>query len=191
MLAKEPPVYTFQEYLAFEEKAESKNEYRQGRIVAMAGASLTHNRIASNIHAALYNALPASPCAVYMSDLRLWIAQANRAVYPDIMVICGEPQLVAGRTDTVTNPTLIIEVLSKSTVEDDRSDKFQAYWTLSAFAEYVLVDQYRLRVEYFRRVSEKLWELLVFTQPDDVLSLKSIGVELPLAQIYRQVQWEG
>jgi Uma2 family endonuclease len=191
MLGKEQNLPTFEEYLTLEEKAAYKSEYHQGQIVAMAGASLAHNRIVSNLHAALYNALQTKPCAVFASDLRLWIEQANRAVYPDIMVICGEPRLVAGRTDTVTNPQIIIEVLSKSTAEEDRSDKFQAYWSLDTFAEYALVDQYRSRVEYFRRVNEKLWELLVFTQPDDVLTLKSIKVELPLAQIYRQVQWEG
>lgn len=187
MLAKEEPQYTFEEYLILEEKAEYKSEYRQGRIVAMAGASLAHNRIVSNIHATLYNALDSTPCDVYMSDLRVWIKAENRAVYPDVTVICGEPQLVEGRSDTVTNPKLIIEVLSKSTAEEDRSDKFQAYWSLDSFEEYVLVDQYRLRVEYFRRVSEKLWELLVFTQPDDILTLKSVGVDLPLARIYHQV----
>jgi Uma2 family endonuclease len=190
MLAKEQPFYTFEEYLIHEERAEYKSEYRQGRIVAMAGASLAHNRIVSNIHAALYNALQTKPCAVFMTDLRLWIKPENWAVYPDIMVICGEPQLVEGRTDTVTNPQIIIEVLSKSTAEEDRSDKFQAYWSLDTFEEYVLVDQYRLHIEYFRRVNEKLWELLVFMQPDDTLTLKSVEVELPLAQIYRQVQWE-
>lgn len=190
MLGKEQNLRTLEEYLILEEKAAYKSEYQQGHIVAMAGASLAHNRIVSNIHAALYNALHTKPCAVFASDLRLWIEPARRAVYPDVMVICGEPQLVAGRADTVTNPQIIIEVLSKSTAEDDRSDKFQAYWSLDSFEEYVLVDQYRLRVEYFRRVNEKLWELLVFTQPDDVLTLKSIEVELPLAQIYRQVQWE-
>jgi Uma2 family endonuclease len=77
-------------------------------------------------------------------------------------------------------------VVSKTGL-DDRSDKFQAYWTLDTFKEYILVDQYRLRVEYFRRESEKLWELLVFTQPDDILTLKSVGVMMSLAQIYHQV----
>lgn len=190
MLANEQRFYTFEEYLAYEEQAEYKSEYRQGQIVAMAGASLAHNRIVSNIHATLYNALQTKPCDVFTSDLRLWVKQENRAVYPDIMVICGEPHLVEGRTDTVTNPKLIIEVLSKSTAEDDRSDKFQAYWSLDTFEEYVLVDQYRVRVEYFRRVNEKLWELLVFTQSGDILTLKSIKVELPLDKIYHQVRWE-
>jgi Uma2 family endonuclease len=187
--AKNPP--TFEEYLMLEEKAAYKSEYRQGQIVGMSGASLTHNRLVGNLHATLYNALLGKPCSVFMSDLRLWIQTKNRAVYPDLTVICGEPALVAGRTDTVTNPTLIVEVLSKSTAEDDRSDKFHAYWTLPSFEEYVLVDQYRMHVEYFRRVNEKQWELQVFTQPEDLLLLRSIEAEIPLGKIYRQVQWEA
>lgn len=190
MLGKEQNWHTFEEYLILEEKAAYKSEYQQGHIIAMAGASLAHNRIVGNLHAALHNKLPGKPCAVFMSDLRLWIAAKNRAVYPDLTVICGEPQLVAGRSDTVTNPKLIIEVLSKTTAEDDRSDKFHAYWTLPSFEEYILVDQYRMHVEYFRRVNEKQWELLVFTQPDDCLNLKSLGVEIRLDQIYDQVRWE-
>jgi Uma2 family endonuclease len=190
MVAQQEHLYTFEEYLVREERAEYKSEYRQGKIVAMAGASLAHNRIVGNLHVALYNALQTKPCAVFMNDLRLWIAKVGRAVYPDIMVICGEPELVEGRTDTVTNPTVIIEVLSKSTAEEDRSDKFQAYWTLPTFEEYVLVDQYRAQVEYFRRVRDRQWELLVFTKLDDILRLKSIGVEISLEQIYRNVRFE-
>ena len=106
------------------------------------------------------------------------------------MVICGEPDFIEGRTDTITNPKVIIEVLSKSTAEYDRSDKFHAYWTLDAFEEYVLIDQYRLQVEYFRRVEEKQWELQVFTQMDDRLALKSIAVQIPLNVIYRNITWD-
>lgn len=190
MLSQPDRTYTFEEYLIREERAEYKSEYDQGQIVAMSGASLNHNRIVSNLHATLYNALQGKPCDVFMSDLRLWIAEKRRAVYPDLTVICGEPALVAGRHDTVTNPKTIIEVLSKSTAEDDRSDKFHAYWTLKSFEEYVLVDQYRLHVEYFRRVNPRQWELLVFTQPREILTLKSLDIEIPLEQIYRQVVWE-
>lgn len=190
MLAQDQPIYTLEEYLAIEEKAEYKSEYYQGNIVAMTGASLNHNRIVSNTHAALYNALQTKPYDIFMSDLRLWIEKKDRAVYPDLMIICGEPELVEGRTDTVTNPTIVIEVLSKSTADDDRSDKFHAYWTLDTFEEYGLIDQYRVHVEYFRRATEKQWELLVFTRPDDIVVLKSIGLEISLSDIYRGVVWD-
>ena len=190
MLNQSDRSYTFEEYLIREEGAEYKSEYHQGQILAMSGASLNYNRIVGNLHAALYNALQGKPCNVFMSDLRLWIAEKRRAVYPDLTIICGTPALVAGRNDTVTNPKVIIEVLSKSTAEDDRSDKFHAYWTLKSFEEYILVDQYRLHVEYFRRVNPRQWELLVFTQPNEILTLKSLTVTIPLEQIYHQVVWE-
>ncbi len=190
MLAKEQRYHTLEEYFVLEQKAEYKSEYHRGKIVAMAGASLEHNRIVSNVHAALYNMLEAKLCDVFASDLRLWIEKKSRVVYPDVMVICGEPELVTGRTDTITNPKVIIEVLSESTERYDRGHKFQAYWTLDSFEEYVLIDQYRIRVEYFRRVSEKEWLLRVLTKLDETLQLESLGVEIPLSQIYRNVTGE-
>ena len=109
--------------------------------------------------------------------------------YPDVMVVCGEPEFLEGRSDTIINPKVILEVLSKSTAAYDRSDKFHAYWSLDSFDEYVLIDQYRVHVEYFRRESEKIWELDVLTDIDDVLHLKSIEIEIPLSKIYRNVKW--
>ncbi len=103
------------------------------------------------------------------------------------MVVCAKPELVAGRTDTIINPKIIIEVLSKSTAGYDRGDKFQAYWTVDTVEEYVLIDQYRVHVEYFRPVSDKEWLLRVLTKADDVLKLESIEVEIALNKIYRNV----
>ena len=190
MLARERHFYTPEEYLALEEKAEYRSEYYQGQIIAMAGGSLNHNRAAGNIHTTLNNAFTNKPCEAFIGDVRLWIEKANRFTYPDVMVVCGEPEFFEGRTDTITNPKAIIEILSKSTESDDRSDKFHAYWTLDTFEEYVLVDQYRVHVEYFRRVSEKQWELQVFTKMSDTLTLKSIEVEIPLDEIYHNVTWD-
>ena len=190
MLTKQHRTYTREEYLLLEEKAEYKSEYRQGKIVAMAGASLNHNRIVSNMHAALYNAIEAKSCEVFMSDLRLWIEKRRLYTYPDVTVICDEPEFVEDRTDTIINPKIIIEVLSKSTESYDRGDKFHAYWTLDTFEEYVLVDQYRVHVEYFRKIDEKIWEIIVLTRADETLTLKSIEIEIPLGKIYRNVEFE-
>ena len=187
MLAKERHFYTHEEYFALEEKAEYKSEYRQGEIVAMAGASANHNRISGNVFNALSNTIESKPCEVFMSDLRLWIEKKDLYTYPDVMAICGGLRFAKRRTDTVTNPKVIIEVLSESTEAYDRSDKFRAYWTLDSFEEYVLIDQYRVHVEYFRRMSEKEWLLRVLTKTDDVLKLESIDVEIPLGKIYRNV----
>ncbi len=190
MLTKQHNSYTREEYLLLEEKAEYKSEYRQGEIVAMTGASANHNRVAGNLFNALSNTLQSGPCEVFISDLRLWIERRNLYTYPDVMVICGGLQFVEGRTDTITNPKIIIEVLSKSTEGYNRGDKFHAYWTLDTFEEYILVDQYRVHVEYFRRIDEKVWEINVLTKEDETLNLKSIEVEIPLNKIYRNVTFE-
>ncbi len=189
MLAKQRHFYTHEEYLALEEKAEYKSEYRQGEIVAMAGASLNHNRIAGDVHTILNNALEGKPCESFIGDVRLWIEKKNLYTYPDVMVVCAKPELVEGRTDTIINPKIIIEVLSKSTAGYDKGDKFQAYWAVDTFEEYVLIDQYRVHVEYFRQVSDKEWLLRVLTKADDVLKLESIEVEIALNKIYRNVTW--
>ncbi len=190
MFAKSLQIYTHQDYLTIEEQAETKSEYHSGHITARAGASLKHNRIVGNVYASLYNALLDSDCEVFMSDLRLWLEQTDRYTYPDLMVVCGEADLAEGRTDTITNPTVIIEVLSQSMANYDRSDKFHAYRTLDSFVEYLLIDQHQLRVEYFRRERDTLWEIGIFTRLEETIALKSIGVELSLGQIYRKVTFE-
>jgi Uma2 family endonuclease len=190
MLAQERRLYTQAEYFALEEQAQVKSEYRRGEIIAMAGASLNHNRIAKNTSFAIDQALAGKSCESFLGDVRLWIERRDLYTYPDVMVVCGQPQFAAGRTDTITNPIVLIEVLSESTAAYDRSDKFQAYWTLPSLAEYVLIDQYRVRVEYFQRISEKEWRLLVLTKEEEVLPLESIGAAVPLEQIYRNVAWE-
>lgn len=190
MAAQERILYTHEEYFALEEQADYKSEYYQGKIIALAGGSLNHNRIARNTCFAIDEALGEQSCEAFIGDVRLWIEKKDFYTYPDVMVVCGEPEFVAGRTDTITNPQVIIEVLSESTAGYDRGDKFQAYWTLDTFKEYVLIDQYRLQVEYFRRMDEKLWQLQILTTLEEQLTLRSIGVTIPLNQIYRNVTWD-
>ncbi|NJN96257.1 MAG: Uma2 family endonuclease [Anaerolineales bacterium] len=191
MLAQERRLYSHAEYFALEEQAQVKSEYRCGEIIAMAGTSLNHNRIAKNVSFAIDQAVAGKSCESFIGDVRLWIERRDFYTYPDVMVVCGPPQFAAGRTDTVTNPVVLIEVLSESTAAYDRGDKFQAYWTLPSLAEYVLIDQYRLRVDYFQRISEKEWRLLVLTKKDEALAFESIEVSVLLEQIYRNVVWEA
>jgi Uma2 family endonuclease len=190
MLAKGRHLYTHAEYFALEEQADHKSEYFGGKIVAMASASLNHNRIAKNISFAIDNSVAGKPCESFIGDVRLWIEKRDSYTYPDVMVICGEPEFVEDRTDTVINPKVIIEVLSESTEGYDRGDKFRTYWTLDSLEEYILVDQYRMRVEYFKRISEKEWRLRVLTKADDPLVLESLGLEIPLSETYENVTWD-
>lgn len=182
--------YTPQAYLLLEEQATVKSEYHQGQIIAMSGASLTHNRLVSRLHVALANGLAGKPCEAFMSDLRVEINQGRNYFYPDITVVCGEPQLASQRNDTITNPTIVIEVLSASTEPQDRGHKFRAYEQLASLTEYILVDQYRVRVEYFRRVSAQEWQLLVLTDLTETFQLQSIAVTISLANIYRGITFE-
>lgn len=190
MFAQNRRRYTPAEYLALEEQAEYKSEYYKGEIIAMAGSSLNHNRIAKNICFAIDEDLAGKSCESFMGDIRLWIEKKEFYTYPDVMVVCGQPKFVEGRTDTIINPIIIVEVLSESTAGYDRGEKFQAYWTLDTLVEYVLVDQYRIHAEYFRRISEKEWRLLVLTKSDDTLILESLEIDIPLSKIYLNVTWD-
>ncbi len=188
-LAKEYPLYPPEEYLKVEEQAQEKSEYHNGEVVSMAKATPNHIRITKNVTFAIDEKIEGKACESFFADLKVWIEQRNFYTYPDVMVICGQPQFFKGRHDTIVNPSIIIEVLSASTESYDRKDKFHAYWTLDSLKEYVLIDQYQVRVEYFRRVDAQTWELRIFTKTEDVLSLQSIEAEIPLSKIYRKVEF--
>ncbi len=189
-LARQYDFYSPEDYLAAEEKAAQKSEYYDGKVVAMAGASLNHNRIAGNVYAILNAALSDTPCEVFFVDVKVWIEARNFFTYPDVMAVCGETKFMEDRSDTLTNPTIIIEVLSNSTERYDRKTKFHAYWTLDSLQEYILIDQHRMRVEYFQQISNKEWALRVFTDADEKLLLKAVDIKIPLSDIYRNVVWE-
>ncbi|HZO87468.1 MAG TPA: Uma2 family endonuclease [Chthonomonadaceae bacterium] len=136
-----------QEYLAHERKAETKSEYHGGRIVAMAGASKGHNRITVNLIRHLANQLEGTSCEPFANDLRVRVPACDKYDYPDVAVVCGEPQFEDSHLDTLLNPTLIIEVLSDTTEAADRGEKFACYRTLASLTTYVLVAQKRPSVE--------------------------------------------
>ena len=173
-----------EEYLAREDKADTKCEYLDGVVYSMSGASPMHNLIVMNIGGELRNALRGSRCRVYASDLKVTTPTRKRYFYPDLSVICGEPVLAEERQDVVTNPTVIVEVLSSSTSAYDRGAKFLAYQSISSLQEYVLVSQDERRVECYRRQTESGWYYTRVEHPDSSLSLASLGVELKLDEIY-------
>jgi len=141
--------YTFEEYLAIEEQAEYKSEFRGGKIVAMPGGTLNHSAIISNTNAALHHALrkKGGKCRDMESNLKIWVESDATGVYPDVMVFCGQPEFWEGRKDVILNPTLIVEVLSASTEDYDRGTKFAKYRCITSFKEYVLISQSEPLVE--------------------------------------------
>ncbi|MCX7851962.1 MAG: Uma2 family endonuclease [Caldilineales bacterium] len=183
-----PPRLSEEDYFRHEESADYRSEYRDGEIVAMAGATVNHNQIVGNLYTALRTRMERS-CRVFATDLRLFVKRHGFYTYPDVMVICGRLQFAPGRMDTVTNPVLIVEVLSPSTEAYDRGRKFEFYRSLESLQEYVLVDQDRFLVEHYRRREDGTWLLTTCERPDDILHLPALGVDLPLAVIYERVEW--
>ncbi len=180
---------TPEEYLEMERRAERKSEYFHGEMFAMAGASYAHVVIVDNLVRELGNRLEAGPCSVHSSELRLRVSPNGFFTYPDVMVICGDPQFVDGRRDTVVNPILIVEVLSESTQAYDRGKKFEQYRTLPSLREYLLVAQDAPRIEQFARQPDDNWLRAETSGRDASIRLASIDCLLPLAGIYDQIEW--
>lgn len=186
-----PRLYSIEEYLEHEETAECRSEYRDGEIIPMTGGSINHNQIIINLVIALTLSLKEQNYRVYANDLRLWIPRYREYTYPDILIIQGEPIFQEGRKDTVINPSIIIEVLSKSTSSRDRGDKFTYYRSIPEFKEYILIDQYQIHVEQFSKTAEGNW---LFKESEDeagILTLVSANCQIPYRQIYERVNFEN
>jgi len=185
-----PRQYSIEEYLEHEETAEYRSEYRNGEIIPMTGGSINHNRIIRNLSRLLQLGLQGQPYEVFLSDLRLWIPQYRQYTYPDLLIIKDEPIFQPGRTDTVLNPSIIFEVLSKSTSSRDRGDKFTYYRSIPQLQEYILIDQYQIHIEQFSKTPEGNWLLREFDDEDGILSLASTNSQIPHRQIYERVKFE-
>ncbi|MDX2283148.1 MAG: Uma2 family endonuclease [Bacteroidia bacterium] len=179
---------SLEEYLRLEEQAECKSEYHGGHIVAMAGATRNHSLIASNLLRGLGGLLPGA-CEIHGSDLKLYIASLSKVLYPDVTVICGPPAYAQQRKDLVLNPQLIVEVLSDGTEAYDRGDKFACYRQIPTLREYLLVSQRQPMIEIFRREGQ-FWVLSYAEGLDAELLVQTAGAPLPLAGVYRGVEWD-
>jgi Uma2 family endonuclease len=179
--------YSPEEYLDLEVQSDIRHEFRDGEIIQMTGGTPNHNQIAGNIYVLLNLAFRGKPYRVFFSDQRLWIPEQQLYAYPDVIVIQGELEFQEGRKDTITNPLLIVEVLSKSTQTYDRGDKFAAYRTIPSFQEYLLVDQYGSSIEHYLKASPKKWSFQEYDQTDTVVKLETIGLEIAIAEIYDKV----
>lgn len=179
-------LYTLDDYFSVEETAETKHEYYDGEIFAMTGASLSHNRIAANIFTALSIALRDKPCDVFTSDMR--IATSRKLyIYPDVSVFCDPVELTKDKYDTATNPTILVEVPSKSTQKYDRGQKFDQYKSIPTLREYVLIEQHQILVEHFQ-FNKREWTRREYRKLADTLDLSSVGFQVSLAEIYRRVE---
>lgn len=179
---------TPEEYLAWERKAPFKNEYLSGQILAMSGASRAYNLITGNIFNGLYNQLVNRDCEVYTGEMRVKARPITSYFYPDVAVVCDEPRFEDDVFDTLLNPTIVVEVLSRSTAAYDQGEKFEAYKQITSLQEYILVTQERVTVERHFRLGTQ-WKALEFQELADVLPLNSIRCELSLEHIYRRIKF--
>jgi Uma2 family endonuclease len=178
---------TAEEYLAWEPTQEERYEYWDGELVAMSGATRNHNRVALNFSKLLDDALDDRPCEVYIVDVKVQVEPGRKYFYPDVVVTCDESDR---DPSLVQFPCLIIEVLSPSTEAVDRGKKFAKYRQFTTLQEYVLVQITQPGVEVFRRNQQGQWVLSEYAL-GEILLLESIGVEIAIADLYRQVQFES
>ena len=190
MRAQEKRYYTAEEYLELEVNSEERHEFIDGEVIPMTGGTPNHNQIVGNFYATLNFALKRQPYRVFFAEQRLWIVKKQLYTYPDMMVVQGDLQFQEGRRDTVTNPTIIAEVLSQSTAGYDRGKKIQAYRTIPTVQEYILIDQYTIHVEQFIRTESGKWLLTEYEDESATLSLASVPLVIVLADIYDKVDFE-
>lgn len=179
------------EYLAAERLSESRSEYLDGVVCPMPGANFKHIQIVSNITIELGLQLRARPCRVLPIDLKVRLPDSRKFFYPDLSVVCGEPQFHDERRDIILNPLLIVEVLSKSTEAFDRGAKFQAYQTIESLKEYVLVAQDKPFVEQFVRQADGKWTYTSVAGLEGSLSLPSVECTLNLSAVYDKVDFDS
>jgi Uma2 family endonuclease len=182
---------TLEEYLVSEPSSEIKREFVNGEVIAMAGASLPHNTIASNVAGLLFNALKGSPCRAYGSDLRICVEATGLFAYPDVTICCEKPRLLPNvRPDTVTNPQIVFEILSSSTESWDRGAKLAHYRRLPSLREVILIAQDEIRIEHYVRQADQRWLLHGdwIGADSGPLTLVNPPVTLPLAAVYDGVE---
>ena len=182
--------YTPEEYLILEDKAEARNEYINGEVIPMAGGTTNHNKIALNFCRAFPLNINNQDYDIYINDVKLWIPEYQVYTYPDIIVIRDKPIYQKETPTIVTNPCLIVEVLSKSTQEYDRTDKFKFYRSLPSFQEYILISQSSYYVEQFVKSDEEQWLFRVSEGENANLKLQAIDFSLTFQQLYNKVDFE-
>jgi Uma2 family endonuclease len=183
--------YTAEEYLELEEVSLEKNEFYKGEIFAMAGASIPHNQIVANSLIEIGSFLKDKKCKIFPSDLRIHALSNSLFTYPDLSIICDEIETFGKRKNTVTNPSVIIEVLSKTTQDYDRGAKFKLYRDIESLKEYVLISSLETLVEKYDKQADGSWVLHEYKTTSDTFTITSIGLLITLQDLYRDVDFEN
>ncbi|WP_107667284.1 Uma2 family endonuclease [Cyanothece sp. BG0011] len=178
---------SLENYRQLEEISEFKHEYHNGVIIPMTGGTINHNRIIRNLIYLLVNADKNKTYEAFSSDLRVWIPEYKRGVYPDVMVISEDPIFNENRQDEIINPCLIFEVLSPSTSSYDRGDKFLYYRSIPYLTEYILIDQANYFIEHYTKTDNNQWLLQDYQDIKDMIKLNSINIDVKISDIYENI----
>jgi Uma2 family endonuclease len=182
--------YTVDEYLELELASETRSEYRNGEIIPMTGGTPNHNDISGNAYILLKSLLKTKKYRVFHVDQRLWIPTLKQYAYPDVMVASKPLEMQTGRKDTITNPCFIAEVLSRSTKNYDRSEKFANYRTIDTFQEYLLIDQYRIHVEHHVKTAVNQWLFSEYDDPNIAIALQFLDLQIKIADLYDNIDFD-
>jgi Uma2 family endonuclease len=189
MTAQPKATLSEEEYLVYERASSIKHEYYRGHIYAMSGGTERHNLIAGNTLASLHGQLRRKAGRVYPSDMRINILRTGLNTYPDVAVVCGQSQFTDATRDTITNPVVIIEVLSPSTERYDRGMKFQNYRTIDTLQDYILIAQDQFYIEHYIRQQHGQWLLQETANLDEEIHIQSIECTLRLEDIYEKIDF--
>ena len=190
--AQQQVKYTEEEYFALDEEAEKEGkryEYHDGEVLLISDSSITHNEIIAQAFVSLANSLKGKACKPLTSSQRVHIESKSMYCFPDIVVVCGEIETMDTQKDTITNPTVIIEILSPSTMDYDRGEKFGMYRKIPSLKEYVCISSLKVAVEKYTRKGDFQWLLQDFYSIDDSIVLESLGITLSIADIYQDIDF--
>jgi len=179
-----------EEYLTMERNSAEKHEYFNGEIVAMAGATEEHNLIVSNLVGELHRFLKGKTCRVYPSDLRVSSPLFSSYMYPDVSIVCGETEKKEHDFDTLTNPTVVFEVMSRSTEQSDRGYKYFFYQKIPSLKEYILIDSNSYHAEIITLQDDRSWKMTEVDGLNEALYITSIDMQLALKDIYDRVSFD-
>lgn len=187
MSASPKTLLSAEDYLAFERKSEFRHEYYRGEIFQMSGASREHNLIVTNSVRSISSQLRGKPCETYSNDMRVFTPVTGLYTYPDVVVVCGEPEFTDSEFDTLLNPIVLIEVLSPSTADYDRGKKFWHYQSIESLREYLLIAQDEIKIEHLIKQSDGRWKVFEYNSLDAKIELPSVQIALEASEIYEKV----
>ena len=187
MEAKKTKKLSIAEYIQLEENTNTKHEFHDGEVYAMAGGTIEHGLICGNIYAALKSTLGKGRCKAINGEVKLHVKASNKFLYPDAMVICGDMERSEKEDTALINPSIIIEVLSKSTESYDRGDKFFIYRSIPSLQEYILIDQYKYQADIYKRKND-FWKITRVNGLDSILEVEFLSISIPFAAIYEDLR---